>query len=556
MSFRRAAFDFVGEFSEQLGRGDGNAAGCEETEFCIRAQALFPLSRILFEPSAIVYHHVSGERAAWRYFRKRCLAEGRSKASMTTVTGARSGLSSEALHTARALPAAFLGGLGNAIRERDVAGLRRSIAVLTGLSLAVCGYLGGRVVGGGRAHSDPPRFAPVRVVDIDVDRPIEGIAARDPRTGERCGSAYCLVRRAGRPVRIMELPLYGTDVTADRLWRVIGDTQDTPSIPAAARTVELPEARVIVATRDRPDTLARCLESVLASDYPSFEVVVVDNAPASDATKRMMERFSSDGRVRYRREDRPGLGCAHNCGLVDAMAAVIAITDDDVVVDRSWLFGLCRPFGASGRVGCTTGLILPLELATRAQYWTERHGRYSKGLLPRLFDLEENRPSDPLFPFAAGIFGSGANMAFLTSALRSIGGFDNALGVGTLARGGDDLAAFAAIIRAGYQLRYEPAAIVWHAHRREEAGMERQAYAYGVGLGAYLTKLVVDDPKIAFAFLRAAPYGFAHVMSPTSEKNSRLPSDYPAQLWWNERLGMVMGVPSYVRSRRAAAQSG
>jgi len=203
-------------------------------------------------------------------------------------------------------------------------------------------------------------------------------------------------------------------------------------------------------------------------------------------------------------------------------------------------------------VGCVTGLILPAELETRAQFWTERHGGFGKGFTRRIFDFEGNRPPGPLFPFTAGQFGSGANMAFSMEAIRRIGGFDPALGAGTLARGGDDLASFCAVLKAGYQLIYEPEAIVWHYHRRGEEGMRRQAFGYGVGLGAYLTKLIVDKPSTVFQLFRALPAGLAHMFGPSAPKNQRLPDDYPASLVWRERLGILAGLPGYLQSRAAS----
>ena len=58
-------------------------------------------------------------------------------------------------------------------------------------------------------------------------------------------------------------------------------------------------------------------------------------------------------------------------------------------------------------------------------------------------------------------------MAFATDVLRDLGGFDPALGTGTAASGGDDLAAFFEVLAAGHALVYEPSAVVFHAHRRE-----------------------------------------------------------------------------------------
>ena len=71
--------------------------------------------------------------------------------------------------------------------------------------------------------------------------------------------------------------------------------------------------------------------------------------------------------------------------------------------------------------------------------------------------------------------------------------------------GGDDLAAFYDVITAGHRLVYEPAAIVLHRHHRDYAGLRRQTYGYGAGLGAYLTRCLLRDPRAALALLRHAP---------------------------------------------------
>jgi hypothetical protein len=142
-------------------------------------------------------------------------------------------------------------------------------------------------------------------------------------------------------------------------------------------------------------------------------------------------------------------------------------------------------------------------------------------------------------------------MAYLTAVLKRIGGFDAALGAGTPARSGDDLAAFFAVVKAGYQLVYDPAAIIWHHHRRNEDGMRRQAFGYGVGLGAYLTKIIIDDPSALLGLARGLPAGLAHMWGGSAERMQRLPDDYPTALIWLEGLGVLAGVPSYIRSRAA-----
>jgi O-antigen biosynthesis protein len=190
-----------------------------------------------------------------------------------------------------------------------------------------------------------------------------------------------------------------------------------------------------------------------------------------------------------------------------------------------------------------------MELETVSQGWIESTVGFSKGLTLRRFDPRVHPADDLLFPFAAGRFGSGANMSFRADVLRDIGGFDPALGAGTKAKGGDDLAVFFDVIMQGNVIVYEPAAIVRHAHRPDFESLRRQSFGYGVGLGAYLAHVAAEHPRQALTGLSRLRHAAEHFLAPGSARNERRPNDYPKQLRWRERLGVVVGPWSYARSR-------
>ena len=309
---------------------------------------------------------------------------------------------------------------------------------------------------------------------------------------------------------------------------------------------------VVVATRDRCEELEACLHSLLHQTHRPERIVVVDDAPGGAETPAVVAHCDA-GRslVHYVAGPGRGLAAAHNRGLLEVETALVAFTDDDVVADRHWLARVVAAFGSADAVGCVTGRIRPLQLETPAQRWLEDYAGYDKGASRRVYDLGEYRPADPLFPFTAGTLGSGANMAFSMEALGQMRGFDPALGVGTIARGGDDLAAFVDVLQRGYRLVYEPDAIVHHRHARDMAALERQVHGYGVGLTAYLTSCVLRRPRTLATLLRLAPLGARHALSRDSAKNARLAPDYPRRLARIERRGMLAGPVAYVRSRRA-----
>jgi glycosyltransferase involved in cell wall biosynthesis len=382
--------------------------------------------------------------------------------------------------------------------------------------------------------------------------------------------ARLLIWLHGRPLGEVALPLrqrpLGASDLAALLWPLVadrvakhytGDGIPPPGgLPAAGldRTGRCagppaaePTVTVVIATRDRTESLLRCLAALSRLDYSAFDVVVADSAPRSDATRQALGQRTWPFAVRYVRVRRPGLALAHNAALPEVTGQIVAITDDDVEVEPGWLAALAAAF-ADPATTCVTGLIVPAELQTMPQLLVEQAGGFTRGYAPRAFRLGMPE-GGPLFPFAAGRLGSGANMAFRTEWLVSRGGFDAATGAGTPARGGDDLIAFLKVITDGGTLVYEPAAVVRHWHRRDYEGLRRQAFGYGVGFGAYLTASLFAHPALLGPMLRRTAPAVRHLLDPGSAKNEGQEPGFPRELVWRERAGMLAGPFAYALSR-------
>lgn len=412
-------------------------------------------------------------------------------------------------------------------------------------------------------------FEPARVALVDLADPLPPMPAEgvDGRWHRR---VVTLVQVDGQPIGVADLAV-GTGIgptgVADAIWEALGPEvrahlgrPDLDHLPVGgfgrARRARVPDvsATVVVATRDRPNELATCLRSLVELDHGDFDVVVVDNAPSDRRAREVAARFGG-GRVRvtYVHEPRPGLARAHNAAREHVTGAIVAITDDDVVVDPTWLRRLCDGFTAAEHVGAVTGMIFPAELETPTQAWTDVHAAYNKGYERRIVGLTD--ASDPLLPWATGTVGSGANMAFTVAALDDIGWFDDALGAGTPARGGDDLAAFHDVLVSGYRIVYEPAAIILHRHHRDPEVVRRLTYSYGIALSAHLTRSVLERPGSIVRLLPQVGAGVRH-----GARTSRAPDvgDVPGLTGttWRQRAGMLVGPWSYVRSRRWVRETG
>ena len=337
---------------------------------------------------------------------------------------------------------------------------------------------------------------PTHVIDLDLSAPWPDLDLRHSETG-----VLALVRWHGRPIGLVRWSAAG-HIPAGQLRAAILSQLLLPGARPTIWPAPSPLS-IVVCTHERPADLVHCLNALLPIAAAGHEVLIVDNAPHTPRTAELVARYP----FRYLCEPRRGLNHARNCGLRAASHPFIAFTDDDAVPDPNWVNALAQPFSFPA-VGCVTGLVLPLELETRAQELFEIYCAHRRTFTPLTFQ------APPLPSAAGGVAGMGANMAFRRDLLLSLGGFDPRLDGGTLTRSGGDTDMFARVLDTGAQIVYTPEAFVWHRHRRDEAELRQCLFGYGVGLYSFLTKrllemgdwgaLVVAARWFGGPFLRAA----------------------------------------------------
>lgn len=357
-------------------------------------------------------------------------------------------------------------------------------------SESVCGSYG----------DESPR--PMKVLDIELSeevKPVWGLEGYD--------ALRILVRYHERPVGWTYIhPLRKPVVSAELLretiaeqlgWELVQAVHGRQLSSQATGSTPLPPISVVVCTRDRADHLKRCLDVLLALDYPDYEIIVVDNGSRSDDTARLIAQLP----VRYVLEKRPGLNWARNRGIAEARHNIIAFTDGDARPDHSWLQAISCAF-AEPEVMAVTGLVAPSELETRAQIHFEfDYGGMGRGLRRRIIRRDALTDGELLW---ASVFGVGINMAFRRDLFAAIGSFDVALDVDTPSAGGGDIEMFHRLVARGYNLVYEPAALVWHTHPRNAAALRQLLYNSGRGFGAYLLTCARNRTISRFSILRFA----------------------------------------------------
>jgi glycosyltransferase involved in cell wall biosynthesis len=423
-------------------------------------------------------------------------------------------------------------------------------------------------------------FMPTRVIEIELTEPLPKLAPDG-----HYGRVWILAKLYTEPIGVCVVTLPEEAITPDALavllWtelrepvarrfeaagRIAPAALAGSGLPAdpdawpflrdrAALLAHAPFISVVVCTRDRPEQIKKCLSRLAGQQYPRYEVVVVDNAPTSDALRHVVEGMAGEvlagarAEFRYHVEQRPGLSWARNAGIAAAASDIIAFLDDDDEPDEHWLAGVAGAFAKGERVGCVSGIVLPARLDNAVENLFEEIGGHSKGRGFVRETFTKSGPQSPLWPLPP--FGVGANMAFRRAALDRIGGFDVALGAGTPTGGGEDTLAITLVMLCGYEVAYEPAALMWHHHRQDMASLNKQLHGYSVGLTAFYAGLLRQRPGALLGLVKLLPLAAGYLKGgKTAEEAPPEPPALAAELDRRQLQGMLMGPVVYAKSRR------
>ncbi|HLL65285.1 MAG TPA: glycosyltransferase [Micromonosporaceae bacterium] len=426
------------------------------------------------------------------------------------------------------------------------------------------------------------QMLPAVVRDVELSRPIPAIAATGA-DGRRIERAWLLVRLCTEPLGSILVTVPDAGLSAADLVTAIeaelgvevraaitaagGDAgagiphggvavPDLPPFLAERATVlrSAPPITAVICTRERPDALRACLDSLIAQVYPSLRILVVDNAPTTDATERVVRAAAARGHIEYLVEPAPGLSRARNRAVAASPGEILAWIDDDEVADPYWIVEVARALARHPEADVISGVIVPAELETPAQLWFEQFGGHSKGrgYTPAVFSPASASVQSPLYPLPP--FATGANMTFRPGVIERIGGFDAALGAGTPAMGSEDTLAFTKVLVGGGTIVYQPSAITRHYHRRDLAGLRRQMVGYGRGLTAAYTSLVLGNPRVLLPLIRLVPTALRDIFGADGARTATVQADFPAELLKVNRRAMATGPFAYLWGRMRGAR--
>jgi GT2 family glycosyltransferase len=210
---------------------------------------------------------------------------------------------------------------------------------------------------------------------------------------------------------------------------------------------------VAVITYNRSRYLRETLAGLVRQDYPAdrWDLLVVDNNSKDDTRDVVAAFMGSSPSPRRVLETRPGLDHGRNRAIEEARGDIIALVDDDIIVEPDWLSQLVAPFASqsSHSIGVVGGEVVPV-FPDGLPAWLEGSHR------PLAF-----RP-DPV-PLPAGQAPMGANFAFPRWVFDRFGNFDTNLDrQGSKLFGGGDSNMIRRVRSAGLEAWFVPGARVLH----------------------------------------------------------------------------------------------
>ena len=274
-----------------------------------------------------------------------------------------------------------------------------------------------------------------------------------------------------------------------------------PSPENQRRDRRFPTVTVVVCTRNRPKHLDECLRHLAASDYPPFEVLIIDNAPSDNASREVALGWGA----RYEVEPEPGLTRARNRAARLVESEVIAFLDDDALAAPDWLREITSSFEQESVVA-VAGRVVPWSSSDEHRGASSGRGTSNSGTVGGADRVAFSQNTDDWFLNAAfGGVGIGANMAFRRDAFTVGPGFDERLGPGGLLHAGEEYQAWVELIRRGKTVVYTPAAVVRHPYDPDTGGEIRRRYIRSYfGVGCYTAYLLAEYPAHAAKTLRYA----------------------------------------------------
>jgi hypothetical protein len=218
-------------------------------------------------------------------------------------------------------------------------------------------------------------------------------------------------------------------------------------------TLAWPIISVVILNFNGKKFLSKCLDSLLKSDYPNFEVIVVDNASTDGSVELMQRNFSQYRNLRVICNNRNlGFAEGNNLGARVAQGEYVVFLNVDTEVDRKWLKELIMVMQSDETIGVAQSKLILFDRKTidsagdfinfYGKGWMRGYGEEDKGQYDKVNEIFSAR---------------GAGMLVKKQILDKVGYFDP-----TFFMVYEDIDLCWRIRLNGYKVMFAPKSIVYH----------------------------------------------------------------------------------------------
>jgi len=254
----------------------------------------------------------------------------------------------------------------------------------------------------------------------------------------------------------------------------------------------IPHISVVMPTINRPQDVERALSSIIHVDYPSWDMMVVDQSDNAQ-TREIVQRYAAAlPQLHYRHVQLKNCSQARNVGIESTSGEILVFLDDDCTVRPDWLTQIVAVLDRHPNAAHGYAAVLPpasySERSTEG-YWPS---------YPTMGEIEirakGNLRANIRLPH---LLGMGACMFVRREVTRSVGRFDVHFGGGGRFPSHEDGDYSYRAFRAGFSFVHAPTVIVDHYGMRDfqSGAASRLLRSYAFGRGAFLMKaLRLRDP--------------------------------------------------------------
>jgi glycosyltransferase involved in cell wall biosynthesis len=218
---------------------------------------------------------------------------------------------------------------------------------------------------------------------------------------------------------------------------------------------------IVVPTHNRLASLKLLIKSIEVLNEPPNEVIIINDG-SEDGTKEFLNLWIDDSHaytaISHSNPCPLGPGAARNIGIALSESPLIAFTDDDCTLHKTWVKVIkhSKIWNQNKNIIGIGGKVLSRRKGLVGEYFT-----FHKILEP---------PTSIAYLVTA-------NACYQKASLLEVNGFDEIYRF----PGGEDCGLCLKLVENGFRFGYEPNMIVWHDYRTSLVEFMRTFYRYGKG---------------------------------------------------------------------------